>query len=480
MVTTKNGSVRKQNGFFSNLVLDTLRAEARRTARPIRTVGFPGTSVLGGFIQSIEDNSRLVGREKYKTFSEFLANVTIVAAGVRYFLNMLAKADWIAEPADHPQGQEFAERTEEALFNGATPWKRVVRRAGMSRFHGFSIQEWTAGRQEDGSLGFTDIAPRPQITIERWDVDETGRVLGVVQRSPQTVREVYLPREKVVYVVDDTINDSPEGLGLFRHISEACRKLVRYEQLEGFGYELDLRGVPVGRAPLAALNGQVTRGQLSQAKVTQLLQPLTDFIKGHIKSPQLGLLLDSVTYRSTDDASTPSGVRQWDMELLTGSNTSQGDIARAILRLNQETARVLGVENLLVGGDGVGSLALSRDKSENFGLLVDSALGELAEAFERDLLDVLFMLNGWPLEAKPELKPESIQHRDVAEITEAIRNMAMAGAMITPEDPVVDNVRDLLGVSRQETIATFEDLALGGAPPEEDELPIREPEGDEQ
>ena len=125
----------------------------------------------------------------------------------------------------------------------------------MYRFYGFSIQEWTARRRDDGFLTFADIAPRSQRTIERWDVDEAGQVLGALQRSPQTQEEIYLPREKLLYIVDDTLNDSPEGLGLFRHLVAPSRRLKRYEQLEGFGFETDLRGIPIGRSPVHLTGG---------------------------------------------------------------------------------------------------------------------------------------------------------------------------------------------------------------------------------
>ena len=92
-------------------------------------------------------------------------------------------------------------------------------------------------------------------------MDETGYLIGVVQRIPQTQRDTYLPREKIVYVVDDTLNDSPEGMGLFRHLARPSRHLKRYEQLEGFGYEMDLSGVPLVRMPLVEIEAHGQPGQ---------------------------------------------------------------------------------------------------------------------------------------------------------------------------------------------------------------------------
>ena len=66
---------------------------------------------------------------------------------------------------------------------GKPSWARIVRRAAMYRFYGFSIQEWTAKRRPDGLLTLADVAPRSQMTIERWDMLTDGSIQGVVQRK---------------------------------------------------------------------------------------------------------------------------------------------------------------------------------------------------------------------------------------------------------------------------------------------------------
>lgn len=468
-------------------LLGSIFSGLRRRPRPMETVGAAGTAVYGGYVVSTEKSAELASPSRRAVeFSEILANVSVVAAGVRYFLNLVGKAGWKVEPPEGVAGaEEYAERVESYLYAMETPWPRVVRRAAMFRMHGFSIQEWTAKRAPDGGIGLLDVAPRAQATIERWDVDDvSGRVLGVVQRSPQTQAEIYLPREKVVYVVDDSISDSPEGLGLFRHLVEPAKRLRRFQLLEAFAFETDVRGIPVGRAPIAVMLERVKNGTMTQAEFDAAVAPLKDFAESHIKNPQLGVLLDSLPYRSQDEAATPSAVPQWDLELLSGdASASEQTIAAAIERLNREIARILGVEGLLLGGDKVGSMALSKDKSDNLALQVDSTLGELAESFAKDLVRPLFSLNGWPEEALPVLKPDATQFRDIEQISAVLRDMATAGAVLAPDDPVIGEVRDLLGLSRPPEIG--DELldaarrAAAGLPPEpEPELPGGpEPEG---
>ena len=238
-----------------------------RRVAPTDTLGAPGTAIFGGYIEEREKSKDLATPEaRYRTYADILSNTSIVAAGIRYYANLVGGATWTVSPSEADSDAMYAELAEAALMmDGATPWNRVVRRAAMYRFYGFSVQEWTMARRMDGWLGYSDIAPRAQSTIERWSTDETGVVVGIVQRSPQTHQEIYLPREKVMYIVDDSLSDSPEGLGLFRHLVSPAKRLARYEDLEGFGFETDLRGIPIGtRAPLSELQTLQERGTIQR------------------------------------------------------------------------------------------------------------------------------------------------------------------------------------------------------------------------
>ncbi len=454
--------------------IDNFLSRFRRKVAPTDTAGTPGTAIFGGFVIDEEKDPNLSSREeRYKTYSEILANTSIVAAGTRYFLNLIAKAEWTFVPAEgHLEGEKFAELAKEMLTEDPrTSWHRVVRRAAMYRFYGFSIQEWTAKRRDDGLITFEDIAPRAQLTIERWDVDETGMVLGMLQRSPQTQEELYIPRTKTLYMVDDTLSDSPEGLGLFRHLVSSASRLARYEQLEGFGFETDLRGVPVGRGPFTELASMVEAGTISQAQRTQIEAPLRKFIGNHVKTAKLGILLDSITYESKDEAGRASSAKQWDVELLKSSGTSFAENAAAIERLNRELARVLGVEQLLLGAGAQGSFALSRDKTAAFFLLVDAALNEVKETVEDDLLVRLWELNGFPVDAMPKISTEAIRFTDVEQVAAVLRDVATAGAPIDINDPIINEVRRLMGMppAPDRSLEDDEDSALTGAGSETDD-----------
>jgi len=431
----------------------SLSPEIRQNAsvnrsNPFGTTGVPGTPIYGGYILENEQNAVLTGKQKYTKFSETLVNVAIVGAGVRYYLNLVSKATWAVTPAnDSDEAKELADFVKDVMDSTETPWRRIVRRASMYRFYGFSIQEWTAIRRKDGKIGFKDFAPRPQSTIEKWDTDRIGTIKGVIQRSPQDHSEIYLPRAKMMYLVDDSLSDSPEGLGLVRHIYPYAERLKIYEKLEQDGFETDLRGIPIGRAPLAQLASLVESGDITPADQTKWINNLTDFIQNHIRKPDTGLLLDSLTYQTIDERGAPSAVKQWDLELLQSKTSGLPEIASAIRRVTRNIATLLGVEQLLLGETTGGSYALARDKTNVFFLIVDSTLSELSEALKRDFIFTLWRLNGFNEDLMPKLTPESIKFRDVEQVTKALKDLALSGARVTIADPAVNEIRNLLGLS---------------------------------
>lgn len=417
--------------------------------KPMQEMGVSGIAVQGGRITSPERNSKWTGYNRYVTSSEIAVNVSIVAASVHYFLNLIAHPNWSVKASDENNAEsvKLAEFVESMMTDMEVPWSRVVRRAGMYRFHGFGVQEWVAKKRADGQIGFRTIEPRPQHTIEQWDIAEDGRVNGMWQRSPQTGELIGLPRSKVVYLVEDTLTDSPEGLGMFRHLGEPYERLKTYLALETISFERDLRGIPIGRAPLTAINNLVKTQQLTQVQADTIINGMKAFIENEVKQPNTGLMLDSQPYQSqAADGLKIAGSPQWDLSLLQGSASGLSELAQAIDRLQREMARILGTEHLMMGDAG-GNRALAVDKSRNLYLIANAVLANISNTFEQDLLTPLWLLNGFPDELKPTLQTEDVAFKDVGEVTAALRDMATAGAVLDPTDEAINDVRDLLGIS---------------------------------
>lgn len=458
---------------------DALGISKRAGAVPTATLGTSrssGSVVSGegaGTFDEPDSTVSLVGSRRFEEFDRMTRDVAIVAAGVRLFLNLISNAVWSVNPPENLDdaqtkiAQGYADEAYAMLFDMTTSWSNIVRKTATFRLHGFVIQEWTAVKKPDGSIGFKDIEHRPQRTITRWLRDEGGTVEAVVQRVPGR-QDVTLPRSKIIYAVDDTLSDSPEGVGLFRHMAKTAARLEMFLALEEIGFTTDLRGIPIARAPLGELRQEIqdaapgpARAEANARRIT-LLQPLKDFLNKHVRNEKTGVLLPSETFMATsvDKSVSPSSVPKWALELLNGDSHSFDSMANAVNRMNQELARILGVEHLLLGATGGGSLALARSKVGTFYLTVTSTLLDLLEVYDRDLLVPWADLNGIPEELRPEMGVNEISDADVADLLDALAKLAQAGAPVMPDDPAVGEIYDLMGLTRPPERMDEVDLSL--------------------
>jgi len=384
------------------------------------------------------------GRE---TYDALVRDVSIVATGVRMFLDLAASSSWALAASEADVDGEYAKRAQQALMKDPkTKWRKIVMRAVLYRFYGFSTQEWILRRADDEDwLTFNDVAPRPQSSVTRWSVDQNGVVVGAWQSTPSGI-EVFLPRERLVYAVDDVLTSSPFGLGIFQHALPDAERLFRYKKLEAHAFEADLRGVPVARAPLSAINAAVASGDMTAEQREEALSPVREFIRQSLRGPRLGVLLDSMVYTLGEP---PKGttVPHWNLDVLRGGTTSQEAVAAAIQRCTAEIARLLGIEQILLGSNGPGSYALSSDGTASLHLQVNATLNVVAEVLDADLLDTLWSVNGWSQDMKPALAVEQIKSRDVVDVVNALATMAKAGVPLASGDPAVNRVRYLLGLT---------------------------------
>src|SRR5205085_11707582 len=122
-------------------------------------------------------------------------------------------------------------------------------------------------------------------------------------------------------------------------------------------------------------------------------------------------------------------------------------LGEAIRRIEFEMALIMGTSSMLTGREGQGSRALSEDQSRNLYLMVNATLDDMVESFGRDLVDPIWAMNGLSDDLKPKLKHEDASFKDVAGIAKMLADMAQAGAILAPDDPAINDLRNLAGIS---------------------------------
>lgn len=432
-------------GLFDRLRKAKAPAIDSSVADPMGRLGSRDINAAQGFLWSRETSAELNGTRKYTTYANMVANVSVVALAVRYMLNILGGTSWKFQASEADRDGKYAAFMDSVLVDMRTPWHRHVKKMGMYRFNGASLHEWIAAKRTDGLIGLADIEHRPMASISRWNMSEDGFV-GVTQRT-STGSEVMIPRGKLIYLVDDGITDSPEGVGLLRHVAETSRQLQRLEQLEGYGYEMDVNGVPVVRLPYAALDKQYAHAdEKGKAAITKMIEGYEKWASNHIKNPAQGLVMDSAPYFGDDAARSPSGVMQFGLEMLSSNNSSAIPMNASIERKSREAARILGIESLMLGTGGAAQASVSKDKTSQLQTTMNQVNSDMASTVNADMVSTIWAMNGLPLEMRPTAKPDTVRLRDIEAMIQAI--ISLAGAPFREGDTAENEMRDMLGVSR--------------------------------
>lgn len=418
-----------------------------RAAPIVKAARPPGTTAVAAYSGYVVNGDRGLGGSNRWIVYANAYNVPVIATGLRYFANLLAGTDWHVE--ENPLGGDDAARGAEIVRQGLLespmlrPWSQVVRKAAMYRALGFSIHATAMRKRPDGMIVYSAIEHRPQHSIDKWlRKDETRPFHAVVQRSAETASEYTIPLDQCFYMVDDTLTDSPEGVGMLRHVIEYVRRLDLFEQWEGKAFSEDLAGVPYSRAPLAELAAQA--GTEDAGQIRTRLDAATDtvrtFMNERNKSPDTPqwLMLDSSQYTNPDG--TIAGVPKWEFDLVKTETHNLDRIDQTIRRVELQIARVLGIEFALMGADGAGSYAQHVDKTSMFASNLQTTLTELGWAATHQLARRLVARNGLdPDTACPRLVAEPISTEAIETVTRSLANLAAAA--LRPDDPAIDVLR---------------------------------------
>jgi len=136
----------------------------------------------------------------------------------------------------------------------------------------------------------------------------------------------------------------------------------------------------------------------------------------------------------------------WDLLLLSGSGKGFSSLAEAIKRYESRTAMVFFTQSLLLGQDGVGSLALSGDM-KNFLITFSDAIADIiADTFSKYAIPDLLRLNGYDPEGM-KLEHTPAGEVDISKVTAGLQS---AFNMLTWDAADEAWLRSMMGLPERE------------------------------
>lgn len=405
-----------------------------RVAESMKPIGTPGLLQWGGYIRE-ELLSELTGPAGVRTYKRMRDNSPIIGAILFAVEMLLRPVGWSCTPADESeQAFELAAFAKHALFDDClTTWHaRLSDILSMLTF-GWALCEWTLKRRQgpktdpwlssgatDGRLGFADIGLRSQDSLLEWVFNERDEVMAMRQQPPAGGAVVTIPRAKTLLFRPLAYKSNPEGRSILRTAYRAWYNLTHIENIEGIGIERDLAGLPVVKVPPSLLAPDAS------AEARALLDTYKRLATSIRRDEQEGIVFPLVY-----DA---EGNELYKLELLSTGGRRQFDTDAIIKRYELRIAQSVLADMILVGHEQVGSYALASSKTNLFATALGGYLDAMGDVFQMEALPVLWQVNGLPLALMPTVSHGDVEHVDIKELSEAIKNMSQAGFDVSDLD----------------------------------------------
>jgi hypothetical protein len=443
-------------------------AQAPKKATATRELGASGSYGMNDQLRPDEFLPKLRGLNATRTFREMKDNDPVIGAILMAFEMLLRAAEFRVEAAnDSPEAEEaklFVEQCFEDMEGTVDDFLAEVLTFlpfGFSVFEvvykvrgGRNTSDMTRYSQfDDGRYGVQKLAPRAQWTIDRFLTDANGAITGVRQTAlTLKMGSVEIPIEKLLHFRTSTINNDPRGRSILRNAFTSYHYASHIQMIEAIAVEREMNGIPVGRIPSEYLADSATAAQ----------QGFTNAFKKILRDVKFNdqgfILIPSDVYENDDGSKTSIPMVQFD--LVTAKGTRAIPTGDVILRHQQNIARSVLADFLMLGSGDKGSFALSKSKTDLFLAAAAGYTEAISSVLNRQLLTRLWELNGFDPELMPSIAFGDIAPVDLAELGAFVRDIAGAGMPLFPDDDTENTIRRAAGFPEK----TMDPDLLGAAP----------------
>jgi hypothetical protein len=371
----------------------------------LKEIGSTGLNEYGGIIQ--EDFLReWRGIEAYKRANEMRLNSPVVAALLGAIEQSIRRVQWqlTSDLGDTDPRLELWQAQVDHLRGG---WSGFVMESLTCLPFGYALFEIVWQRLESYVIA-GKLAPRGQDTVYRWQFDDNGELMGVVQMAAPRYTMVEIPIDKLLHLKTRAERGNPEGRSILRTAWIPYYYAKNISQIEAIGIERDLAGLPVVNLPEGA-NTDTSDPNSDAAKAAKLVRNIR-------QDEQAGVVL-------------PSG---WELTLLSTGGSRQFDTDKIITRYESRILMTALAQFLMLGQQSVGSFSLSRDQTDLFVMSVNATADIIEAAISDQLLPRLMAVNGWTADGL-KLTHSPAGDKDVTALVEVLSKMS---GLITwmPED----------------------------------------------
>ncbi len=468
---------------------------------PGTEIGASGLQHFDGFVFDEKLKALEQPGKRNAIYREMSDNDPIISAVLFVIEMLIRQVQWDVRPhEDLDEGDEDKERVDlikGALFNDLNKsftnvvseimsllqygwsWHEIVFKRRLGQQPPILLDEagkplpgqfnpLPSSKFNDGKWGWHKFAGRAQETLFRWQFDEHGEVLAMVQAPPPDYKLLAMPMHKSLHFRTSTRRNNPEGKSILRGAYRPWFFKKTIEEVQAIGIERDLTGLPVMRVPSNLLNTSSNMTNAESAEQTSLQETIRNIRRG----AQEGLLLPNMRDNK--------GNYEYTLELLATGGRRVFDTKGIMEMYDQRMAMMAVADFILLGHEKVGSFALASSKTDIFAMAVGAWLQTIADEFNDKAIPQLLELNGMDSELSPQLTFEDIEKLSLEDLSGYITALSGAGMALFPDDTLESHLREAAGLPEPEEgadgpVALRPEPAAQKAPPEEEEPPIPSP-----
>lgn len=365
--------------------------------------------------------------ESTRIFNEMSSNDPIVGAILYAIESLFRQMQWRVEPASgEPLAVEMSEFLESCIEDMSHTWNDFLSEVLTMLVHGWSyfetvykIRKPGQSKHTDGKIGIRKLSIRSQETLSNWEFDDDGGIRGMWQNAPPTYETVFLPIEKCLLFRVRSNKNNPQGRtgGILRNAYRSWYFLKKIQEIEAIGIQRDLTGYPVIYAPQEVL---AASGSTPEAATLASLKHLVQNIR---RDENEGALMPP----KTDRDGNPTG---YGIELLTTGGSRVFNTNEIIRRYETRISQSILADFIMLGQEGVGSFALSSDKTRMFGLSIGSMRDSILDVLNRFLIPRLMEVNSWSdASLYPSFRAADVETPSLTEISQYVAQLTSVGAM---------------------------------------------------
>lgn len=399
-------------------------------------VGFSALKMRNGRIHE-EANTQFQMPNLVKVIAD-MSYSPAVSIGLGAINTLISRSEVAVEPVT---GETDAEKVRReyllsVLHDMETSFQSTLQNIATSKEWGHQVSEmvfrrrlWKNGSKwNDGLIGLSKLAHRPQATLVRWNYDDSGRNLVSVSQNISNVEGsfrfanlmdenglIVIPREKFLLFRSDATSDNPHGVSCLRACYLAWKQLTVLEEHMLRGVAKDTAGLPFAQIPMQYMNAVGSDSDKAfYEKVKTILDNMSDGIAKNVILPSF---IDE------------KGNETFKMQLLEQKGGKAYDLPLIIRQLQANILSVLSADAIVMGSDKAGSMSLQDSSTNMLALRVSFLLSQIADTMNQSLVPLLWKMNGWDTTRLPKIKFGDISSASLEEFSKAIQRLASTNCL---------------------------------------------------